>query len=234
VYNRRPFAVQLRDETDMLASSSARQDRSMFQFRPAVGVCLTLILCFSNAYSQQGSVAAGQTASVTCGACHGPDGNSVTPDWPSLAGQHSAYIVRQLRAYRDKERPDPGMQQFAATLTDQQMLDLAAFYSQQSLSPKGADPELIGLGERIYRGGIPERGIAACIACHGPGGHGNPLAAFPKINGQHSRYLVKTLQEYASGDRRSDSDKNQMMRNVAELLLDDEMRALASYIQGLQ
>ena len=181
-----------------------------------------------------GSISAGQTKSATCGACHGATGNSVTPAWPSLASQSESYTVRQLQAYRDQERQDVGMQQFAATLSEQDMHDIGAYYASQALLPKGADPELVGLGEQIYRGGVPERGIAACIACHGPAGHGNPLAAFPRINGQHSAYLLATLQAYAAGVRTSDADKDQMMRNVAELLLEDEMRALASYIQGLQ
>ena len=142
--------------------------------------------------------------------------------------------MRQLQAYRDQQRPDLGMQQFAATLSEQDMHDIGAFYATQSLLPKGADPALVELGERIYRGGVPERGIAACIACHGPGGHGNPMAAYPRINSQHAAYLQKTLNEYASSERTSDSDKNQMMRNVAELLLEAEVVALASYIQGLQ
>jgi cytochrome c553 len=187
-----------------------------------------------SAYAQTGDPNAGRTKSATCAACHGADGNSVTPEWPSLAGQSEAYIVHALEAYKDMQRGDVGMQQFAMTLSDQDMRDIGAFYETQTLLPKGADPELVELGQRIYRGGIPERGIAACIACHGPSGHGNPMAAYPKINGQHAPYLQKTLNEYASGIRTSDAGKNQMMRNVAELLLEDEIAALSSYIQGLQ
>jgi cytochrome c553 len=186
------------------------------------------------AHAQTGDPAAGRTKAATCAACHGADGNSVTPEWPSLAGQSEAYIVRQLEAYRDRQRPDVGMQQFAMTVSEQDMHDIGAYYASQTLLPKGADPEHVELGESIYRGGVPERGIAACIACHGPGGHGNPLAAYPRINGQHASYLQKTLREYQNGERSSDADKNQMMRNVAELLLEDEIVALSSYIQGLQ
>ena len=202
--------------------------------RAVAWIAVLAILAVSDAGAQQGSAEAGRTKAATCGACHGADGNSVTPEWPSLAGQSEAYIVRQLQAYRDKQRPDVGMQQFAATLSEQDMHDIGAHYAAQTLLPKGADPQHVSLGQSIYRGGIPERGIAACIACHGPTGHGNPLAAFPRINGQHAAYVMKTLQEYAAGTRRSDSDKNQMMRNVAELLLEDEIRAVASYVQGLQ
>ena len=125
------------------------------------------------------------------------------------------------------------MKPFADMLSEQDMLDVAAYFSAQKPTPKGADPALVSLGQQIYRGGVPERGIAACIACHGPGGHGNAVSAYPRIGGQHSAYVSKTLHQYASGDRRSDVEVNQMMRNVAALLLEDEIKALSSYVQGL-
>lgn len=192
------------------------------------------LLLGGQAAAQSGDPEAGQAKAAICTACHGPDGNSVTPEWPSLAGQHAGYAVKQLRAYRSGERSSVVMQGPVATLTEQDMADISAFFAAQTLRAKGANPELAGTGERIYRGGIPERGIAACIACHGPTGRGNPLANYPRIAGQHATYVFNTLKSYASGERRSDSDVEQMMRNVAELLLEDEMRALASYVQGLQ
>jgi cytochrome c553 len=180
-----------------------------------------------------GSIEAGRTKSATCAACHGVDGNSVTPDWPMLAGQHSSYIVRQLRAFKNGERTDVTMKPFADLLSEQDMLDVAAYFEAQRPVPKGADPALVSLGQQIYRGGLPARGVAACIACHGPDGAGNPLAAYPRISAQHAAYTTKQLNAYAAGDRRSDVDVNQMMRNVASLLFEDEIRALASYVQGL-
>ena len=180
-----------------------------------------------------GSVDAGRTKSVTCAACHGVDGNSVTPDWPMLAGQHASYIVRQLQAFKNGERTDVTMKPFADLLSDQDMLDVAAYFAAQTPTPKGADPTLVGLGQQIYRGGVPARGVAACIACHGPDGDGNPLAAYPRVSGQHAAYVTKQLNAYASGDRRTDVELNQMMRNVAGQLFEDEIRALASYVQGL-
>jgi cytochrome c553 len=180
-----------------------------------------------------GSIEAGRTKSATCAACHGVDGNSVTPDWPMLAGQHSSYIVRQLRAFKNGERTDVTMKPFADMLSEQDMLDVAAYFEAQRPVPKGADPALVTLGQQIYRGGLPARGVAACIACHGPDGAGNPLAAYPRISAQHAAYTTKQLNAYAAGDRRSDVDLNQMMRNVAGLLFEDEIRALASYVQGL-
>ncbi len=203
--------------------------------RAYITVLSLLLGCAAlSAHAQTGDPNAGRTKSATCAACHGADGNSVTPEWPSLAGQSEAYIVHALQAYKDMHRGDVGMQQFALTLSDQDMHDIGAFYATQGLLPKGADPESVEVGQRIYRGGIPERGIAACIACHGPRGRGNPMAAYPRISAQHAPYLAKTLNEYASGVRTSDASKNQMMRNVAELLLEDEISALSSYIQGLQ
>ncbi len=179
----------------------------------------------------QGSVDAGRAKSATCAACHGVDGNSVTPDWPSLAGQHPEYIARELKAFKTGERKSVTMQPFAQMLSDQDVADVAAYFAAQKPTPKGADPALVSLGQQIYRGGIPSRGTPACIACHGPTGHGNPFAAYPRISWQHAPYVTKTLQEYKSGERASDA--NQMMRNVASLLKDDEIRALASYVQGL-
>jgi cytochrome c553 len=211
----------------MVAKTNARHGAWLF------GILLTSSLLAAHAHAQEGSVEAGRTKSVTCAACHGADGNSVTPDWPMLAGQHPAYIVRQLEAFKSGERQEVTMKPFADMLSEQDMLDLAAYFSTQQPSPKGADPALANLGQQIYRGGVPERGIAACIACHGPSGLGNPLAAYPRVSGQHSAYVTKTLNAYAAGDRRSDTDLNQMMRNVASLLFEDEIRALASYVQGL-
>lgn len=201
------------------------------------GLWLTVLLggslaCLSAA-GQEGSVEAGRTKSVTCAACHGADGNSVTPDWPMLAGQHASYIVRQLRAFKNGERTDVTMKPFADLLSEQDMLDVAAYFAAQAPIPKGADPALVSLGQQIYRGGVPARGIAACIACHGPDGSGNPLAAYPRVSSQHASYAAKQLNAYAAGDRRSDVELNQMMRNVAGLLFEDEIRALASYLQGL-
>jgi cytochrome c553 len=183
--------------------------------------------------AQEGSVDAGRTKSATCAACHGADGNSITPDWPSLAGQHPAYIVKQLNAFKNGERTNVTMKPFADLLSDQDMLDVAAYFATQKPTPKGADPALVSLGQQIYRGGVPERGIAACIACHGPSGDGNPLAAYPRISGQHASYVTSALKAYAVGERTSDASLNQMMRNEAALLREDEIRALASYVQGL-
>ena len=202
----------------------------------AVAVFAAVWLCTQSSLAQElvGSVADGQTKSAICAACHGADGNSITAEWPSIAGQHAAYTVRQLRAYQSGEREDVLMTNFAAGLTEQDMLDLAVFYEEQTIIPGVADPEVVSLGESIYRSGIPERGVVACIACHGPTGRGNPLAAYPMLQGQHSTYTANTLRAYAAGTRQSDAELNQPMRTITALLLDDELSAVASYIQGLR
>lgn len=199
-----------------------------------VGIALTWSTHGMTQDVAQGSIAAGQTKAAICAACHGADGNSITAEWPSLSGQHAGYLVKQLQAYQSGEREDVLMTSFAANLTEQDMLDLAAYYESQTITPGGADPQLVDLGERIYRGGLPERGVAACIACHGPSGKGNPLAAYPIIQGQHATYVANTLRAYATGARRSDTSVNQMMRTVAVLLQEDELQAVASYVQGLR
>ena len=202
----------------------------------AVAVIAAGWLCVQPSPAQElvGSVADGQAKSAVCAACHGVDGNSITAEWPSLAGQHAAYTVRQLRAYRTGERDDVLMTNFAVELSEQDMLDLAAYYEAQTIIPGGADPELVSLGESIYRGGVAERGVVACIACHGPSGRGNPLAAYPMLRGQHATYTANTLRAYAAGTRRSDATSNQMMRTITALLLEDELLAVSSYVQGLR
>jgi cytochrome c553 len=210
--------------------------RSRRDHRYSGRTLLTAVLAFAFAASvnaQDGDAEAGEAKATICTACHGTDGNSSNPIWPSLAGQHPAYTVRQLHAYNAGERTDAGMQTYAGMLSDQDMRDIAAFFAAQAPAVRGADPDLAARGERIYRTGIPERGIAACIACHGPSGKGNLPAGYPRISHQHADYLSTTLRDYQSGTRRSDATLNQMMRNVAELLLDDEIEALASYMQGL-
>jgi len=196
----------------------------------ALGFALT---CNSPALAQ-GSAEAGQAKAAPCVACHGADGNSVTPEWPSLAGQHAGYIVRQLEAYQSGDRENVLMSAFASTLSTEDMRDLAAYFATLPAVQRGADPDLAELGERVYRSGLPDRGVAACIACHGPTGRGNSLATYPVVRGQHATYVVNTLHAYASGDRRSDGTINQMMRDIAVTLRDDEIQAVASYMQGLR
>lgn len=198
-----------------------------------LGGMAALLLRSGSALADNGSAEAGQAKAVTCAACHGADGNSPNPEWPSLAGQHASYIEKSLRDYKAGSRSDVLMTSQAQLLSDQDISDLAAWYSSQKVTPKAADASLIATGERLYRGGSKENGTAACIACHGPTGQGNMPAAWPAIAGQHATYTAKQLRAYRGKERTSDGD-TQIMRNVAASLDDDDIQALASYIQGLR
>jgi cytochrome c553 len=180
-----------------------------------------------------GSAEAGQAKALTCSACHGMDGNSLNPEWPSIAGQHESYLVKSLQSFKSGARQNVLMSGMALPLTDEDMADLAAFFSAQQRAGGVADPELVSAGERLYRGGNKETGVPACLACHGPTGLGNPAAGWPAIAGQHATYSAAQLMAYRSKQRATDGD-TQMMRNVAAMLTDDEIKAVASYIQGLR
>jgi cytochrome c553 len=180
----------------------------------------------------EGSAEAGRGKSAVCAACHGPDGNSANPEWPSLAGQHASYIVAQLEAFTDGRRQNPLMSPIAQPLSEEDRQDLAAYYSAQTPAPREADPENLERGRKLYVGGDLERGITACIACHGPTGQGNPLARYPAIAGQHASYTAATLGHYASGAR--SSDPNQIMRSIAARMSAEDIRAVSNYLQGLR
>jgi cytochrome c553 len=194
----------------------------------AVGA-MAAALGISSAAQAEGSVSAGQEKSAVCAACHGPDGNSAMPEWPSIAGQHETFLAAQLTAFRDGERENPLMSPMAIGLSDQDILDLAAFYNAQRPAAREADPELVEHGRRIYLGGDLERGVTACIACHGPAGQGNPLANYPVVAGQHAAYTAATLGAYASGERR-----NQMMQEIAARMSAEDIRSVSAYLQGLR
>jgi len=181
----------------------------------------------------QGSADAGKTKSITCGACHGADGNSVNPEWPSIAGQHAPYVVQQLQAFKSGTRANPLMTAQAMILSEQDMADLAVYFESLPAAPKAvADPALVDKGEALYKGGDRDNSVAACVACHGPGGRGNPAAKYPSIAGQYAVYTAKQLRDYASGARKSDAP-TRVMRDIAARLSEDEIKAVASYVQGL-
>jgi cytochrome c553 len=180
----------------------------------------------------QGSAEEGEAKATPCVACHGLNGNSVNPIWPSLAGQHPQYILKQLQAFKSGERQDPLMTPMAAPLSEDDMQDLAAYYAKQTPTGLEAEPGKVSLGQRLYRGGSEQLNVAACTACHGPGGSGNPMAVYPSIKGQHAAYVAAQLKAYRAGTRQT--DQNQMMRTVANLLTDEQIEALASYVQGLR
>jgi cytochrome c553 len=180
-----------------------------------------------------GSAEKGQAKAAPCVACHGVNGNSVNPEWPNLAGQHESYIKRQLAAFKSDARQNPLMTPMAKPLSDEDIADLGAFFASQSLTGNlEADAAKVSLGEKLYRGGDAQRGVPACAACHGPQGNGNPAAGYAQIRGQHATYTGAQLKAYRSGTRQT--DPNQMMRNAAANMTDEQIDAVAAYIQGLR
>ncbi len=180
-----------------------------------------------------GNAEAGAAKSAVCGACHGQNGHSVNPIWPNLAGQHSSYTVEQVKAIQKGEkRSNPTMQPIVATLSDDDIQDIAAYYATQTESGLEADPSYWKSGEKIYRGGIGARNVPACIACHGPIGRGNAPAKYPALRAQHAEYTLKQLHDYKSGERKTGAGG--IMQTIAGRLSEEEMRDLASYIQGLR
>ena len=191
------------------------------------------LLCFLVAGHTHaaGDAAAGKEISATCSGCHGADGKALIPEYPNLAGQHASYLASQLTAFRDGEREAQLMSPMAAALSDQDILDLAAYYAEMTPIEGVAQEENLELGENIYRGGVTSAGIPACTGCHGPSGKGNPAAAFPSLSGQNTAYLAAQLKLFRSGDR--NNDPGEMMRSIAHRLSDKEIDALANYATGL-
>jgi cytochrome c553 len=140
-----------------------------------------------------GDPEAGKLKSTQCAACHGADGNSVNPEWPKLAGQHADYLVKQLSYFEKGERENATMKPMANVLDEEGREDVAAYYALQKVKTGAADPELVELGEKIYRSGNPESGVAPCMGCHGPNGAGNPAALYPALRGQHAKYTKASV-----------------------------------------
>jgi len=178
------------------------------------------------------SAEAGATKAATCQACHGANGNSTNTEWPSLAGIGADYIAEQLKNFKTGKRASPVMMPMAANLTADDMADLGAYFDSLTNSGLEADPSFWQAGEKLYRGGDPARAIPACLACHGPTGRGNEPAKFPALRGQQPGYVVKQLNDYASGTRAT--GPNGIMQTIAKRLSPDDIRSLASYVEGIR
>ncbi|WP_286998466.1 MULTISPECIES: c-type cytochrome [Comamonas] len=167
---------------------------------------------------------------AVCAACHGADGNSTIVLNPKLAQQHPEYLLKQLHDFKDDKRADPIMKGFATMLSEEEMRNITAWLATQPAKNGFAtDKNLVQLGERIYRGGVPDRKIAACVSCHSPNGAGIP-AQYPRLSGQHADYTVKQLNAFRDGSRAN----NLQMKDVAAKLNDREIKAVADYIAGLR
>jgi len=181
-----------------------------------------------------GDAGAGQAKAAVCAACHGMDGNSVVPNWPKLAGQHTAYLERQVGLIKSGNRPVPEMVGIIAGLTDEDIADVAAYFSSQAKAGGLADETLVKAGELLYRAGSADKNIPGCMSCHGPAGEGNPLAGYPSIAGQHAVYSEKMLKGFRAGSTWGEEDaSSKIMVDVTNRLTDAEIQAVSSYIQGL-
>jgi cytochrome c553 len=184
-----------------------------------------------------GNAQAGAAQAPVCAACHGQDGATpLDPTYPNIAGQSERYLRDQLLLIQSNARPVPMMTPLLVGKTEQDLADLAAYYASLPAKPGQAegDDASVALAQGIYRGGNLNKGVAACVACHGPSGKGNPPAGFPAIAGQSKAYTIKQLTDYREGRRVSDEAYGGMMRGVAAKLNDTEVAALADYLHGLR
>jgi len=195
---------------------------------------VALMLTGSLGQAQELSVTpqnADDTAIGVCGTCHGPDGNSINPMFPRLAGQHADYLARQLKSFKEQTRGDPYaiayMWGMASGLSDETINALAQYYTRQKASPgKNHHTATVARGLDIYEHGIPSEGVPACAACHGPDARGNDM--FPRLAGQHAEYVLKQLASFQSNMR-----KIAVMHGVAQNLRTPEMEAVADYLESL-
>jgi cytochrome c553 len=202
---------------------------------------LGAIMCFAlgaqAADVLKGDPEAGKQKATMCSACHGADGNSMVPTFPKLAGLGEKYLLKQMQYIRDGVRPVAAMAGQVDNMSDQDLADIAAYYTEFPRSVEKADPSKVDLGRQIYRAGIAERNVSACVACHGPRGAGNGPAGFPALGGQHAGYIAAQLKAYRLGyesdEGRVTGGETMIMRSNAFGLTDIEIEALASYISGL-
>ena len=180
----------------------------------------------------KGDAAAGQAKTAVCGACHNPDGNSLAPNFPKLAGQGERYLTKQLHDIKSGKRTVLEMTGLLTNLNDQDLSDIAAYFASQKGSVGAADPKLVERGRALFNGGDVEKGLPACTGCHSPNGAGIALAGFPHLGGQHSTYVAKQLTDFREGNRTNDGDAT-TMRTIAAKLSNKDIEALSSYIQGL-
>lgn len=182
------------------------------------------------ALAQTGDAEAGKARSTTCVACHGTDGNSPVDQFPKIAGQVPGYIAKSLAAYKSGERANPIMMGMAAALSDEDMANLDAYFASQTMSGGSVTEDQVEaarVGEAIYRSGLAEYSVPACMGCHGPSGAGI-APNFPRLAGQYAKFVEAQLLAFKSGER-----KNPIMHPIAFPLSEEQIRQLALYVSGL-
>ena len=194
-----------------------------------------ILLAFNlNNHAFSSDLSKGKELSASCAACHGDEGISLNPTWPKIAGQNPKYLASQLYEFRkgpDGNRNNAVMYGIAMTLSDDDIENLSAYYASLKSNVGLTQDKYLELGRNIYRGGNMEIKIQACMSCHGPNGQGNYAAAIPMLSGQHAQYTYQQLKNFQASAR--SNDYNKMMRNIVHRMTDEEMKAVASYIEGL-
>lgn len=178
-----------------------------------------------------GDAAKGKDKVAVCTGCHAADGNSPLAANPKLAGQGEKYLAKQMREFKSGARNNAIMQPMVATLSDEDIDDIAAYYASQQTQYATVAEEYIELGQKLYRGGDSDRNIPACMACHGANGNGMPSAGFPSVGGQHPEYTIAQLNAFRSGARNNDAEA--VMRDVVAKMSDEQIKAIAYYMVGL-
>ena len=194
-------------------------------------ISMLLTLGISGFANAAGDAAAGQAKTAVCAACHGADGNSALATFPKLAGQNEKYLLKQMKEIKAGTRPVLEMTGLLDNLSDQDLEDIAAYFSSKGVQIGHAAADQVEAGQKIYRAGIAAKGVAACTACHSPQGNGIASAGYPALSGQHTAYVEKQLKAFRNAER--SNDPNGMMRDIAAKLSDAEIKAVSSYIQGL-
>lgn len=218
----------------------------MKNFAKPAAILLGLLALAQGAQAQDsqfsGSAEAGAEKTAVCAACHGADGNSGVPMYPKIAGLGARYLYKQLEDIKSGERPVPEMTGMLAGMSDQDLQDIAAYYSDETMQLSGAEDSQVqlnsgastgalDLGKTIYRFGNPETKVPACSGCHSPTGQGNAPAGYARLGGQFADYVSKQLRDFRAGNRTN--DEQQVMRDVAEHMSEAEITAVANYIAGL-
>ena len=202
-----------------------------------LALALSVVAAMSSSVMAEGNAEVGKTKATVCSACHGADGNSMIDMYPKLAGQHPAYLEKQLTEFRlaaktggAEGRMNPIMIGFAMGLSDEDIADLSAYFSSQVQAASNV-ADVPAAGEKLYKGGDTARGITACVACHGPEGKGASAAGFPMVGGQHANYIKIQLTQFRDGLRHN--DLNGMMQDIAKKLTDKDIEVLSKYLGGL-
>lgn len=204
-------------------------------------ISLVMLAGVSGFATANGNAEEGEQYTASCVACHGADGNSGAAMFPKLAGQNENYLHKQLMDVQNGDRVINQMTGLLDNFDEDQLADIAAYYASQTKTVGTANPDLVALGEQLYRGGNPETGVPSCAGCHSPTGSGNGPAGYPMLSGQHADYIASQLYKFKRGYRateaaeeaRVNDGESRMMRTTAFRLKDFEIEALASYINGL-